>query len=81
MSKAESMLFVDLIAGSYLWASVPADVFVTPRTSQQVRRDKAKTREYQHRITVERLAATQAQLQDLDLGAWKRKELKENTVG
>ena len=26
MSKAESMLFVDLIAGSYLWASVPADV-------------------------------------------------------
>ena len=46
MFEAESMLFVDLIAGSYLWAGVPADVFVTPRTTQQVRRDKAKTREY-----------------------------------
>ena len=46
MSKAESMLFTDLIAGSYLWASVQADVFVTPRTTQQARRDKAKTREY-----------------------------------
>ena len=30
MSEAESMLFADLIAGSYLWAGVPADVFVTP---------------------------------------------------
>ena len=46
MSEAELMLFVDLIAGSYLWASVPADVFVTPRTTQQARRDKAKTWEY-----------------------------------
>ena len=46
MSEAESMLFVDLIAGSYLWAGVLADVFVTPRTTQQARRDKAKTREY-----------------------------------
>ena len=46
MSKAESMLFVDLIGGSYLWARVPADVFVTPRTTQQARRDKTKTREY-----------------------------------
>ena len=46
MSEAESMLFVDFIAGSYLWASVPADVFVTSRTTQQARRDKAKTREH-----------------------------------
>ena len=46
MSKAESMLFADLIAGSYLWAGVPADVFVTPRTTQQARRDKTKTQEY-----------------------------------
>ena len=53
MSDAESMLFADLIRGSYLWAGVPADVFVTLRTTQQARRDKAKTREYQHRITVE----------------------------
>ena len=43
MSKAESMLFADLIEGSYLWAGVPADVFVTLRTTQQARRDKAKT--------------------------------------
>ena len=53
MSEVESTLFVDFIAGSYLWASVPADVFVTPRTTQQARRDKAKTREYRRRITVE----------------------------
>ena len=46
MSKAESMLFADLIGGSYLWANVPADVFVTPQTTQQTRRDKTKTQEY-----------------------------------
>ena len=46
ISEAESMLFADLIAGSYLWAGILADVFVTPRTTQQARRDKAKTREY-----------------------------------
>ena len=81
MSEAESMLFAGLIGGSYLWASVPADVFVTLRTTQQVRRDKTKTREYRRRITVERLAAAQARLQDLDLAAQKRRELKENPVG
>ena len=81
MSKAVSMLFADLIAGSYLWTGVPADVFVTPWTTQQAKRDKAKTWEYRCRITVERLAATQAQLQDLDLAAQKRRELKENPVG
>ena len=53
MSERESALFADLIAGSYLWAGVPADVFVTPQTIQQVRRDKAKMWEYHHRITVE----------------------------
>ena len=53
MSERESALFADLIAGSYLSAGVPADVFVTPRTTQQARRDKAKTREYHRRITVE----------------------------
>ena len=60
MSDAESMLFTDLIGGSYLWGSVLADVFVTQWTTQQVRRDKTKTQEYQRRITVERLAAAQA---------------------
>ena len=30
MSERESALFADLIAGSYLWAGVLADVFVTP---------------------------------------------------
>ena len=81
MSKAELMLFADIIGGSYLWAGVPADVFVTLRTTQQARRDKTKTREYRRRITVEWLAATQARLQDLDLAARKRRELKENPVG
>ena len=54
MSEMRSALFADLIGGSYLWAGVPADVFVTPRTTQQARRHKAKTREYRRRITVER---------------------------
>ena len=53
----ESALFMDLIAGSYLWAGVLADVFVTPWTTQQARRDKAKTHEYRRGIMVERLAA------------------------
>ena len=53
MSKRELALFADLIAGSYLWAGVPADVFVTRQTTQQARRDKAKTHEYCRRITVE----------------------------
>ena len=53
MSEMELALFADLIMGSYLWAGVPADVFTTPRTIQQARRDKVKTREYRCRITVE----------------------------
>ena len=32
MSEMESVLFADLIMGSYLWAGVPTDVFVTPQT-------------------------------------------------
>ena len=81
MSETELALFADLIAGSYLWAGVPADVFVTPRTTQQVRRDKAKTHKYHRRITVDRLAAAQARLWDLNLTAHKQKELRENLVG
>ena len=77
----ESVLFADLIGGSYLWTGVLADVFVTPRTTQQARRDKAKMREYCRRITVEQLAATQAWLWDLDLAAHKQRELRENPVG
>ena len=67
MSNHESVRHADLIADSYLWAGSPADVFVTQQTTQQVRRDKAKTREYCWRITVERLAAAQVRFQDLDL--------------
>ena len=81
MSETESALFADLIGGSYLWAGVPADAFVTPRTTQQARRDKAKMREYRRRITVEQLAAAQARLWDLDLAARKQRELMENPVG
>ena len=81
MSDHESVCHADLIAGSYLWAGSPADVFVTQRTIQQVRRDKARTQEYRRRITVEWLAAAQARLQDLDLVAQKRKERALNPVG
>ena len=81
MSNHESVRHTDLIAGSYLWAGSPADIFVTQRTTQQARRDKARTQEYRRRITVERLAAAQARLQDLDLGAQKHKERALNPVG
>ena len=53
MSDAELMLFADLMRGSYLWGGVPPDVFVTQRTTQQVRRDKTKTWEYRRSITAE----------------------------
>ena len=81
MSDHESARHADLIAGSYLWAGSPADVYVMWQTTQQVRRDKARTREYRRRITVEWLAATQARLQDLDLVAQKHKECALNPVG
>ena len=81
MSEMELALFADLIGATYLWAGVLADVFVTPRTTQQARRDKAKMCEYHCRITVEQLAAAQAQLRDLDLTAHKQRELGENPVG
>ena len=81
MYERESALLADLISESYLWAGVPADVFVTPQTTQQARRDKAKTRDYCRRIMVEQIAATQAQLWDLDSAARRQKELRENPVG
>ena len=81
MSYPESVHHADLIAGSYLWAGSPADVFVTQWITQQVRRDKTKTREYHQRITVEWLAVAQVRLQDLDLMAQKRKERTLNLVG
>ena len=81
MSDHESVHHADLIAGSYLWASSLADIFVTQQTMQQVRRDKAKTREYRRRITIEQFAAAQARLQDLDLVAQKCKERTLNPVG
>ena len=81
MSDHESARHADLIAGLYLWASSPADIFVTWRTMQQARRDKARTWEYCWRITMEWLAAAQARLQDLDLVAQKRKERTLNPVG
>ena len=80
MSNVESRLYGDFIGGSYLWGSVPADVFVAQQTTQQARRDKVKTREYRRRIMVEWLAATQARLQDLDLVAQKCKECALNPV-
>ena len=81
MSGHESVRHTDLITGSYLLAGSAANVFVTQRTTQQVRRDKARTQEYCRRITVEQLATAQARLKDLDLGAQKRKERALNPVG
>ena len=81
MSGYDTACYSDFIAGSYLWAGSPADVYVMQWTTQQARRDKAKTREYRWKITVERLAVTQVRLQDLDLVAQKNKERALNLVG
>ena len=51
MSNHESVRYADLIAGLYLWAGSPADIFVMQWTMQQARRDKARTQEYRWRIT------------------------------
>ena len=62
MSDAESMLFGTSSEVVICGGGALADVFVTQWTMQQMRWDKAKTREYHRRITVERLAAAQARL-------------------
>ena len=78
MTRDEATLFIDLIRGGYLWAGVPAKVFVTSRTMLQARRDKTKTRNYRCHITVQRLVAAQARLQDLDLATQKHHQKMEN---
>ena len=81
MSDHEARYYADLIMGSYLWAGSPATVFVTKRATQEARRDKAKTKEYRRRITVQRLATAQARLKDLEMVAQKRQEHAANPVG
>ena len=80
MSDREARCYSDLITGSYLWAGSPATVFVTKRTTQEARRDKVKTREYCRKITVRRLAATQARLKDLEMVTQKCQECAANPV-
>ena len=80
MSDHEARYYADLITGSYLWAGSPATIFVTKRTTQEARRDKVKTRGYRRKITVQRLATTQARLKDLEMVAQKREEHVANPV-
>ena len=80
MSDREARCYADLIMGSYLWAGSPATVFVTQRTTQEARRDKVKTREYRRKITVQRLATTQARLKDLEMVTQKHQERAANPV-
>ena len=80
MSDREAGCYADRIEGSYLWAGSPATVFVTKRTTQEARRDKAKTREYRQKITVRWLAATQARIKDLEMVTQKCQEHSANPV-
>ena len=80
MSDCEARCYADLITGSYLWAGSRATVFVTKWTTQEARRDKVKTREYRRKITIQRLAAAQARLKDLEMVAQKREECIANPV-
>ena len=81
MSDREARCYADLIMGSYLWAGSPATVFVTKRTTQEARRDKVKTKEYRRRITMQRLATTQARLKDLEMVTQNHQECAVNPVG
>ena len=81
MSDHEARCYADLITGSYLWAGSPATIFVTKQTTQEARRDKVKTREYRRRITVQRLATTQARLKDLEMVTQKCQVRAVNPVG
>ena len=69
-----------MITGSYLWAGSLATIFVTKRTTQEARRDKVKTRGYRRKITIQRLAAAQARLKDLEMVAQKCEECVANPV-
>ena len=80
MSDHEARCYADLIMGSYLWARSPATVFVTKRTTQEARRDKVKTRDYRRKITVRRMAATQAGIKDLEMVTQKCQECTANPV-
>ena len=80
MSDREARCYADSIMGSYLWAGSPATVFVARRTTQEARSDKIKTREYRRKITVRRLATTQARLKDLEMVTQKRQEHAANPV-
>ena len=80
MSNHEARCYTDLIMGSYLWAGSPATVFVTRWTTQEARRDKIKTREYRRKITMQRLAAAQARLKDLEMVTQKCQERAANPV-
>ena len=79
-SDREARCYADLITGSYLWAGSPATVFDTKRTTQEARRDKIKTREYRRKITVWRLAATQARIKDLEMVTQRCQEHAANPV-
>ena len=81
MSNHEARCYADSIMGSYLWSGSPATVFVTKRTTQEARRDKAKTWEYRRKITVQQLATTQARVKDLEMVTQKCQERAANPVG
>ena len=78
MTRDEATVFIDHIRDGYLWAGVPAEVFITSRTTPQARRDKTKTREYRCWLTIQRLVAAQAWLQDLDLSTQKHRQKAED---
>ena len=81
MSDHKARCYADLIMGSYLWAGSLATVFVTKRTTQEARRDKAKTKEYCRRVTMQQLATAQARLKDLEMVTQKCQECAANLVG
>ena len=78
MTRDKATLFIDCIRGGYLWASIPAEVFVTSRTTPQARRDKMKTHEYRCWLIIQWLVAAQVRLQDLDLSMQKCHQKVEN---
>ena len=78
MSYNDSEMFRHCIDGSYFWGGTRAVIDTARCTHPQSRRDKTKTCDYRHQVTVEQMASAQAHLKQLDLAVHKHKEHKAN---
>ena len=78
MTYDESEMFRHCIDGAYLWGGTMSVIDTAHHTRPQARRDKTKTCDYRHWVTVEEMASAEACLKQIDLASRKREEHKKN---